>query len=143
MKRKGCAVAIESLEERRLLSAAITLINPDGLPDSSTQLAFNRIQNPNTSINEVTHDTNTLEIENTGDTALIINKLTLSDTTNWQLVNPPAAGTSINPGANLDITVKFIAQSVPPNQPTNETNDTRFQSMVFLHRKPAACGMAR
>ena len=125
-KRMGraVAVAVEPLEDRRLLSATISLENLDGLPSTNNQMAFNRIQVTNPQINEVFHDTDTLRIHNTGDAALVINSLTLSDTTNWQLVNPPAAGTSIAPGGSADVKVKFVAQSVPPNQPVNETNDT-------------------
>ncbi|HSU66440.1 MAG TPA: hypothetical protein VLJ39_06195, partial [Tepidisphaeraceae bacterium] len=121
--RRAVSVAVEPLEDRRLLSASISLQNLDGLPASNNQLAFNRIQNPNTAVNEVTHDTDTLRITNNGDSPLVINSVTLSDTTNWQLVNPPANGVSIPAGGSKDVTVKFIAQSVPPNLPTNETND--------------------
>jgi hypothetical protein len=115
---------IEAIESRCMLSGspAIALENLDVLP-SNTQLAFNRIQNPNPAVNDIVHDTDTLRIHNNGTSALVINSLTLSDTTNWQLVNPPAAGVSIAPGGTRDVTVKFIAQSVPPNQPANETND--------------------
>jgi regulation of enolase protein 1 (concanavalin A-like superfamily) len=102
------------------------LENLSGVP-STTQLVFNRIQNPNpadpsTFVDQV-HDTNTIEILNTGDQPLQINSLTLSDTVNWMIVNPPAPGTTVAVGGSLLITVKFIAQTVPA-VPYNETNDS-------------------
>jgi hypothetical protein len=120
--RRAVSATIEPLEDRRLLSAAISLQNLDAIP-GSTQMAFNRIQIPNPAVNDVVHDTNTLQIKNTGDSPLTISSLSLSDTTNWQLVDAPANGTSIAAGHTLDVTVKFVAQSVPPNQSTDETND--------------------
>jgi len=103
------------------------LTNPDALPGSDV-MVFNRIQSPNPDdpqgFTDIVHDTGTLQINNSGDEPLVINSLTLSDATNWQLVNPPAPGTSIAPGGTSNITVKFVAQSVPPNLPYNETNDT-------------------
>ena len=41
---QGVQSVIEALEQRQLLSAAITLVNPDLLP-SSDRLIFNTIQN--------------------------------------------------------------------------------------------------
>lgn len=122
--RRARPVVMETLEDRRLLSATISLQNTDGLPGSN-RLVFNRIQIPNPAVNDQVHDTDTLVIKNTGDSALTINSLSLSDTTNWQLVSAPNAGTSIAPGHSANVTVKFVAQSVPPNQPTNETNDVQ------------------
>ena len=118
------AVVVEAIEARCLLSGtpSIALENLDGLP-SNSQLAFNRIQNPNPAVNDIVHDTDVLRIHNNGTAPLVISNITLSDATNWTLVNPPAAGTSIAPGGTKDVTVKFVAQSVPPNQPANETND--------------------
>lgn len=120
--RRAVSAAVEMLEDRRLLSATISLINQDGLPGND-RMVFNRLQIPNPAVNDIVHDTDTLAIKNTGNTALTISSLSLSDTTNWELVNPPAAGTSVAAGKTVDVTVKFVAQSVPPNQPTNETND--------------------
>lgn len=100
---------------------ALTISNPDALPGSS-RFIFNRLQIPNPQVNDLVHDTGIVHLTNSGNSALVINSLTLSDTTNWQLVNPPAAGTSIAPGASLDVTVKFIAQTDPPHT-DNQTND--------------------
>jgi hypothetical protein len=127
--RRAVSAAIETLEDRRLLSATISLQNLDGLPGSN-RLVFNRIQNLNPDVNDVVHDTDTLAIMNTGDQPLTIRSLSLSDTTNWQLVSPPAAGTVVAVGHTLDVTVKFVAQSVPPNQPVNETNDTNSTDLL-------------
>jgi regulation of enolase protein 1 (concanavalin A-like superfamily) len=102
---------------------------------STDRLVFNRIQNPNTSgtnpngFVDTVHDTSTLQITNSGDQPLVISSITLSDTTNWQLVNPPAAGTSIAAGGTLNVQVKFIAQTLPAisyNQ-TNDVNGTNGQ----------------
>lgn len=120
--RRAVSAAVESLEDRRLLSATISLINQDGLPGNN-RMIFNRLQIPNPAVNDIVHDTDILQIENTGNQPLTINSLSLSDTTDWQLVNPPKAGTSIAAGKLVNVTVKFIAQSAPPNQPTDETND--------------------
>lgn len=100
---------------------ALTISNPDALPGSSRFL-FNRLQSPNPQINDLVHDTGIVRLTNSGTAALVINSLTLSDTTNWQLLNPPAAGTSIAPGASLDVTVQFIAQT-DPSHTDNQTND--------------------
>ena len=99
------------------------LENTDGLP-STNRMIFDRIQVPNPTLGDKVHDTAILRIHNTGDQPLLINSVTLSDTTNWQIVNPPAAGTTVAAnGGTLDLTVQFIAQSVP-TVPYNETNDT-------------------
>jgi len=113
------------------------LTNPDAIPGSST-LVFNRIQNPNSTsaqnppgFRDTVHDTNTLQIQNTGNQPLVINSLSLSDSTNWQIVNPPAAGTSIAPGGSLTITIKFVATSAPSHT-DNQTNDTQTVNGVSL-----------
>ena len=80
---------------------------------------------------DVVHDTNTITINNTGDQALVINSLTLSDTKNWTIVNPPAAGTSIAAGGSLTVTIKFIATAAPPHT-TDETNDIASGTLVSL-----------
>ena len=103
------------------------LQNLDGLPGTDT-LVFNRIQNtssndPSGFVDSV-HDTDTVQINNTGDQPLVISSITLSDNTDWEIVNPPAAGTAIAAGGTLDVQVKFIAQSTPPNLTYNQTNDT-------------------
>lgn len=92
-------------------------------PPSDTRMVFSRNQIPSTTITEVVHDTGVLRLHNSGDQPLVIQSLTLSDATNWQLINPPAPGTSIAPGSTLDVTIKFVAQTDPPHT-TNETNDT-------------------
>lgn len=119
-RRVVCPV-VEAMEDRRLLSATIAIKNLDAVP-GSTNVAFNRIQIPNPAVNDIVHDTNTLQISNTGNQPLAINNLTLSDAINWQLVNSPA-GTTVAPGQSVNVTVKFVAQSAPGNQPVDESND--------------------
>ncbi|HSZ54456.1 MAG TPA: fibronectin type III domain-containing protein, partial [Tepidisphaeraceae bacterium] len=97
-------------------------VNLNETSPGSTTLVFNRIDVPNSISPDIVHDTNVITINNTGDQALTLNSLTLSDTTNWQLVNPPAAGTQIAAGSSLNLTIKFIATTNPPHS-TNETND--------------------
>ena len=44
-----------------------------------------------------------------------------NDPLGWTLVNPPAPGTQIAPGSYLDVTVKFVAASIPTGQTENQT----------------------
>ena len=103
------------------------LENLDGLPFTD-RLAFNRIQilNDDTVVmGDVVHDTATLRIHNSGDVPLVISALTLSDTTNWQIVNPPVFPVTVGAkGGVLDVTIKFIANSDPPHS-DNQSNDTQ------------------
>ncbi len=101
----------------------IGIQNLDVVP-SDKQMVFNRIQIPNGTVADIVHDTSTLRINNSGDQPLVINSLTLSDTNNWTLVNPPAAGTSIAPGGSLTVTVQFIAQTDPPHTDNQLNNLT-------------------
>src|SRR5207302_1264618 len=78
---------------------------------------------------DLVHDTNTLQISNSGDQPLVISSVSLSDTTNWQLVNPPSLPLSIAPGGKVNLTIQFIAQTVPP-VPYNETNN--FETMNLM-----------
>ena len=99
-----------------------------GVPLSiNVQLVFNRIQNRDpqdpAGFTDIVHDTNSLVINNTGDSPLDITALTLSDTTNWELSNPPSLPAVVQPGGSLTLTIKFIAVSDPPHT-NNQTNDT-------------------
>jgi fibronectin type 3 domain-containing protein len=110
-----------------------SLTSSDFAPDT-TNLLFSKIQVQPTPpilqadgtyhypLPNVVHDTDTLVINNTGDQPLVINSLALSSKA-WQIVTPPAAGTSIAPGASLDVTVDFVA-STEPSHSYNETNST-------------------
>jgi hypothetical protein len=114
---------IETLERRQLLSAAITLVNPDGLP-SSDRLIFNQIQNLDPNVPNAVHNTNPLTIENTGNAPLTLTSLTISGP--WEFVNAPVgnyAGTQLAAGTSLTVTLEFTQNSLPPHS-TNETNDT-------------------
>ncbi|HEY2584713.1 MAG TPA: hypothetical protein VGI81_02985, partial [Tepidisphaeraceae bacterium] len=79
-RRVVCPV-VEAMEDRRLLSATIGVQNLDSVP-GSTNVVFNRIQIPNPAVNDIVHDTNTLQISNTGNQPLVLSSLTLSDATN-------------------------------------------------------------
>ena len=89
----------------------IGLENLDGT-SFTDRLTFSRIQNPDNTAagkpNNLFHDTAKLRIRNTGTSALVLNSLTLNNAF-FQLVNPPAAGTSIAAGSSLDLTVKFVS----------------------------------
>ena len=74
--------------------------------------------------NNVVHDTATLRVNNTGSTPLTVHSLVLSNTTGWTLVNPPAAGTQIPAGGFLDVTIRFIAQTIPAEQQVSKENQT-------------------
>jgi fibronectin type 3 domain-containing protein/regulation of enolase protein 1 (concanavalin A-like superfamily) len=86
------------------------LENMDVVPFSD-RLAFNKIQNyvnsdrPNNSF----HQTAVMRIRNTGSAPLVLG--TLSTTGDFTLDSPPAGGTSVAPGAFLDLTVRFTATS--------------------------------
>ena len=122
---------IRNVKPAAVGSPVLGLENLDGAP-SSTRMVFNRIQNPNStstvnppSFRDAVHDTATLRIHNTGTQPLVISGLTLSDSTNWQIVNPPAPGTTVAAnGGTLDITIKFIA-TTDPSHTDNQTNDTQ------------------
>jgi fibronectin type 3 domain-containing protein len=101
----------------------------NGTAPGSTNLVFNTINIPNPIAPDVVHNTNTITINNTGDQPLVITSLTLSDTKNWTLVNPPASGTSIAGGGSLTVTIKFIA-TTNPSHTANETNDIATDSGV-------------
>ena len=99
------------------------LENLDQVPFTD-RLVFSRLQFVNPLVNDVVHDTATLRIHNTGGTPLVINSATLSDTTNWVIVNPPAFPVTVAAnGGILDLTIKFIATAAPVHS-DNQTNDT-------------------
>lgn len=104
-------------------------INLNQTSPGSTTLVFNDVSIPNPITPDVVHNTQAITINNTGDQPLVLNSLALSDTTNWELINPPAAGTSIAPGSSLNVTIGFIANSNPAHT-GNETNDTQSFSGV-------------
>lgn len=104
-------------------------INLNQTSPGSNTLVFNDLTVPNAVKSDVVHNTQSITINNTGDQPLVLNSLTLSDTTNWELVNPPAPGTSIAAGSSLNVTIQFIANSDPPHT-GNETNDIQSASVV-------------
>lgn len=117
------AVGIEKLEERRLLSATLTLVNPDSLP-SNNRLIFNYIQNLDPAVPNVVDDQQSLQITDTGTTPLVINSMAISGP--WAFVGAPAGGytdVTVNPGTPLAVTLAFTQRSLPPHT-SNETNYT-------------------
>ncbi len=68
-------------------------------------MAFNRVEQKNTTTPDVTHDLGTLRLRNTGTQDLVINQVTA--TTGWTVLNPPTQ--PLAPGATYDLQVKFVA----------------------------------
>ncbi len=127
--------------------AEIGLENVDGAPFAD-RLIFNRIQaahpdldyNPATGQfdivrpDNVTHDTSVVRVRNTGSSVLTLGTLSVSNTSAWTILNPPASGTQIAPGDFLDVSVKFVAQSNPPhtgNQTIDPSGNNRNQGGVY------------
>ena len=77
------------------------LTNPQGLPFDN-RLIFNTIQITNPTFGDTVRNTNVLQINNTGGSTLTISGMTLSDTTDWQLVNPPSFPAQVSAGWNLE-----------------------------------------
>ena len=102
------------------------LTNLDRVP-SDTRMVFNRVQNPNpanpSGFVDAVHDKAILRLNNTGDKPLVVTALTLSDSTNWTIANPPKVPVTVAQGATLDVTVQFIASGNPPHT-DNQTNST-------------------
>jgi hypothetical protein len=116
-------VLSQALEDRRLFSAVLTLVNPDILPGSN-RLIFNYIQNPDPNVPNGVHSQQSLEIEDTGTTPLVISSMTLSGP--WAFVGATAAtynNYTVNPGTPLTVTLAFTQRSLPAHS-TNETNYT-------------------
>ncbi|HEX5244450.1 MAG TPA: hypothetical protein VFW23_14405, partial [Tepidisphaeraceae bacterium] len=90
-------------------------------------LVFNHINildTTSTTHGDIVHDTDILRIHNTGNQPLKITSLALSDTTAWEIVNPPALPATVAAnGGSLDLTIKFIATK-NPSHTDNQTNDT-------------------
>jgi hypothetical protein len=115
--------AIEQLEDRRMMSATLTLVNPDLLPGSN-RLIFNYIQNPDTSVPNTVHDEQALQITDTGTSPLVISSMSLSGP--WSFVGAPVGGytnVTVNPGTPLNVELLFTQRSLPAHT-TNETNFT-------------------
>lgn len=102
------------------------LENMDESP-APDQLVFNRINildTTSTTHGDIVHDTDTLRIHNTGAQPLKITSLVLSDSSAWEIINPPALPATVAAnGGSLDLTIKFIATK-NPSHTDNQTNDT-------------------
>jgi hypothetical protein len=124
-KVMGRAVSrgIEPLENRTMMSATITLVNPDVLPGSN-RLIFNYVQNPDTSVPNVVHSQQSLQIEDTGTSPLVISSMAISGP--WAFVGAPAGGytnVTVEPGTPLTVTLAFTQRTLPAHS-YNETNYT-------------------
>jgi hypothetical protein len=107
----------------------LSITNPDALPGSNT-LIFNRIQGTNPSVGDTVHNTNTITLENTGAGSLTIDNVTVASTTTdntnstqYELVNPPTFPLTLTAGQTQTIEVEFILSQVNANgHSQNETN---------------------
>ncbi len=132
---------IEALEDRRLMSATLTLKNLDGLPFNN-RLIFNKIQNPDPTFGNTTHDTAFLQLQNTGDAPLTISTITPHGP--WTIIQN-LTSTTIAPGGSGTIELQFT-QTRLPSHSVNETNFTNNKnggaaitdSLVINSNDPAA-----
>jgi fibronectin type 3 domain-containing protein/glucose/arabinose dehydrogenase len=107
----------------------INVTNLDGAPFPD-RMVFSRIGSLASPPSNGVHDRATVRISNTGSGSLSINSLTLSGP--WQLVSPPALPATIAPGGQLDVTVRFVAESGSTYQGslTIGSNDSATPSQV-------------
>jgi hypothetical protein len=96
--------------------------NLNAVPGSNT-MVFNTIKGTNPSVGDQVHNTGTLQVNNTGQSPLIISSYTLSP--QWQLVSPPTFPVTVAAGATLALPIKFIATTLP-SVPYNETNSNLY-----------------
>lgn len=98
------------------------VIDPFALPGSNTVI-FNKIVNPNSTLGDVVHNTDTLTLDNTGGSTLTISSYQLS--TGWQLVSAPAFPLAIAAGSSTTLTLQFIATAEPAHA-YNQTDSTTY-----------------
>jgi hypothetical protein len=103
--------------------AELGLTNLSGGPYAD-RMVFNKIGKLNPTIPNEVHNVNKVRIRNTGAANLVISSLLV--TGRYELVNPPAAGTIVAPGAFVDVSVRFVATSGSIHNGTLviNTNDT-------------------
>jgi hypothetical protein len=112
-------------------TGGLVVQNLDGVPFDD-RLTFSRIQvqppemlkdfqgNFYQPPNNVEHDVATVRLTNTKSTPVTINAVTLSNTSAWKITSASAAGTVLQPGQSVLVTVKFVATSAPATT-VNET----------------------
>jgi len=107
----------------------INVTNLDAVPFAD-RMAFSRIGSLASPPANGVHDRATLRISNTGSGSLSVSSLTLSGP--WQLVSPPALPATVAPGGQLDVTVRFVAEtgSVSTGSLTIGSNDAANPSQV-------------
>lgn len=113
---------LETLEDRRLLSGTLTLVNPVGLP-ANNRLIFNTIKTLNSTTPNAVHNQSELTLENTGTDPLTINSITTSGPFALDSSTQVPAGTVIAAGSSMTVTVDFTQTSLPAHS-VNETNYT-------------------
>ncbi|MDX6681898.1 MAG: large repetitive protein, partial [Solirubrobacteraceae bacterium] len=86
----------------------VAVTNLDGAPYAD-RMVFNRIGSLASPPSNVVHDRATVRISNVGGGPLTINALTLSGL--WSLVSPPSLPATIAAGGQLDVTLRFVAES--------------------------------
>src|SRR5205823_15042819 len=81
------------------------IANADGAPFFN-RLVFDRISNLDTIYANVVHDKATLTLRNTGESALNISSLSVSDPSKWSILGSTTF--SIASGASQNVTLQFI-----------------------------------
>ncbi|CAA9374686.1 MAG: hypothetical protein AVDCRST_MAG64-219, partial [uncultured Phycisphaerae bacterium] len=111
----------------------VTVSNLDGAPFDD-RLVFNRIniQPPEPLKDEfgntynpppnVVHDRATVRVTNNRTTAITVSSVTVNNGSVWKVLSGPPAGTVLQPGQSVNVTVQFIA-TTPPATSENETVD--------------------
>ena len=138
--------------------ARIDVDNLDVAPFED-RLVFNRIQNPEDGTTipaNVVHDVSTARVTNTGTEPLTITGLSATPVTEFVLVNPISLPAVIQPGAFLDVPVRFTAtigdirtgtlsiESDDPTRPTYEVELAGFwQSVSEGNQEPTVVEILR
>jgi hypothetical protein len=121
--RTAVATAVESLEERRMLSLTIT--NPDAVPGLGNRLFFNAIGTINANYPaqaQNIHNSQPLILTNSGSSAAVISSIATTGPFSVTLASGASPnGSTIAAGASLTLTVNFTQTTVPPHS-ANETN---------------------
>ena len=86
----------------------IGIQNADGSP-SNDHLVFNRITNLDPVRPNVVHDTDVLDVINSGDATLTVSSLKLSDNVNFKIVSGGGSNIKIAPHSLHAVTLQFVA----------------------------------
>ena len=102
-------------------TSTLTVTDPYALPGSSN-VEFTNIRFPNTTIGDTQHNTDTLTLTDTGEAAMSISSLTLSNTAAWSISAGPQLPILLAPGASTTVTLKYNDRTTPSSS-YNETAD--------------------